>query len=134
MKRLQATTAADSLEAAVRRAWMAPVVVIASMLGVAGCGGSGGDTESEATDAVTLHGAPEAFEFDAETKARQKLVLVALAKAPADLVIENARVLNVHTLSWVDAQDIVIAEGRIAWVGPAGEWGGEAEELSLIHI
>ena len=128
MKRLQATTAADSLEAAVRRAWMAPVVVIASMLGVAGCGGSGGDTESEATDAVALHGAPEAFEFDAETKARQKLVLVALAKAPADLVIENARVLNVHTLSWMNAQDIVVAEGRIAWVGPTGEWGGKAEE------
>ena len=73
MKRLQATTAADSQEAAFGRAWTAPVVlgalVIASMLGVAGCGGSGGDTESEATDAVTLHGAPEAFEAAANRAA-----------------------------------------------------------------
>ena len=79
-------------------------------------------------EVVTLHGAPEAFEFDDETKARQQLVLVALAKAPADLVIEKARVLNVHSLQWMADHDIVIAEGRIAWVGPHGEWEGEAKE------
>ena len=62
---------------------------------------------------VTLYDKPEPFTFDAETQARQKLVLVALEKAPADLVIKGARVLNVHTLKWMENHDIVIAE---AWV------------------
>ncbi|MCK5768761.1 adenine deaminase C-terminal domain-containing protein [Algiphilus sp.] len=75
---------------------------------------------------VTLYDKPEPFTFDAETQARQKLVLVALEKAPADLVISGATVLNVHTLQWMENHDIVIAEGRIAWVGPGGEWGGKA--------
>lgn len=73
--------------------------------------------------------APDApFEFDEETRARQNLTLVALGKAPADLIISGATVLNVFTLSWMEDHDIVIAGERIAWVGPRGEWVGEVAE------
>jgi adenine deaminase len=61
---------------------------------------------------------------DPETKARQRLVLVSLGKAPADLIVRGARVLSVFSLTWADDQDIVIAGGRIAWVGPRGGWLG----------
>ena len=96
------------------RAALLCAVMLASPAGAAGPG------------TVTLYDKPEPFTFDAETQARQKLVLVALEKAPADLVISGATVLNVHTLQWMENHDIVIAEGRIAWVGPGGEWGGKA--------
>ena len=121
-----------------RGAWvgsaLVTMLIAMALLQSAGCSkaeegrdpGDAADASSEPV--VKLHGKPEPFTFDAETKARQKLVLVALARAPADLVIENARVLNVHSLSWMEAQDIVIAESRIAWVGPHGEWEGEAKK------
>lgn len=65
-------------------------------------------------------------EFNEETKTRQHLVLVALGKQPAALVIRNVKVLNVFTLTWMPAQDIVIADKRIAWVGPTQTWQGTA--------
>ncbi len=64
------------------------------------------------------------FVADAETKLRQRLVLVALGRAPADLIIRGARLLSVFSLTWADDQDIVIAGGRVAWTGPAGQWPG----------
>ncbi|PZU10219.1 adenine deaminase [Sphingomonas sp.] len=67
--------------------------------------------------------------FDAETLARQKLVEVALARAPADLVIRGARVLNVFTSQWDDGQDIVISGERIAWVGKSGDWKGKTKKV-----
>src|SRR5579864_1186195 len=64
--------------------------------------------------------------FDTETKVRQELVQVALGKAPADLVIHGATVLNVFTLSWEPNQDIIVKGKRVAWVGPAVGWHGKA--------
>lgn len=52
-----------------------------------------------------------------------------LTSGQIDLMIHNARVLNVYTLSWEDGQDIVIARQRIAWVGPAGQWKGHASSV-----
>ncbi len=69
------------------------------------------------------------FEFSAETKLRQQLVQVALGREPADLIIRGATVLNVFTLQWEPAQDIVIKGPRIAWVGPVGQWPGECENV-----
>ncbi len=57
---------------------------------------------------------------------RQQLVLVALGKAPADRIIQDVNMLEVHTLQWLDHQDIVIKGERIAWVGPTGGWTGQA--------
>src|SRR5882724_11175687 len=73
--------------------------------------------------------APAAFPFSEETKIRQDLILVALAKSPADLIIRGANVLNVFSLSWESNQDIVIKGKRIAWVGPAGEWKGTCDHI-----
>src|SRR4051794_39189818 len=69
-------------------------------------------------------GAPAAFTFSEEALIRQDLILVALAKSPADLIIRGATVLNVFSLSWESNQDIVIKGKRIAWTGPVGEWKG----------
>ena len=69
------------------------------------------------------------FAFNAETKVRQELTLVALGKRPADLIIRGANVLDVFTLTWRGEQDIVIKDERIAWVGEIGTWPGEAEVI-----
>jgi adenine deaminase len=60
-----------------------------------------------------------------EAAAHQKLVQTALGKEEADLVIQGATVLNVHTATWSPGQDIVIRDQRIAWVGPANAWNGK---------
>jgi adenine deaminase len=65
-------------------------------------------------------------EFNTETKIRQELVLVALGKTPADLIIKNVNVLNVFTATWMPGTDVVIKGQRIAWVGPTGGWKGVA--------
>jgi adenine deaminase len=69
------------------------------------------------------------FVFDEETKLRQQLTLVALGKSPADSIISDVTLLNVHSLEWQPNQDIVISNGRIAWVGPTGKWTGEAANV-----
>lgn len=63
-----------------------------------------------------------------EIAIRQQLVPVALAKAPADRIVRVGRLLDVHSGLWLDDQDIVVKGRRIAWVGPAGTWQGEASE------
>jgi adenine deaminase len=52
----------------------------------------------------------------AEGAALDTLLRVARGDAPADLVIRNARVVNVRTLE-IEALDLAIAEGRIAGLG-----------------
>ena len=47
-----------------------------------------------------------------------RLVAVAAGRSPADTVIRNGRWVNVHTREILPDQDIAIAEGRIAYVGP----------------
>ncbi len=46
------------------------------------------------------------------------LIAVAAGRAPADLVIRNARVVNVHTREVLENWDVAVACGRIAYVGP----------------
>src|SRR5258708_36223645 len=67
--------------------------------------------------------------FDAETKIRQSLVQVALAKEPADLIIRGANGLNGYTLLRMPDQDIVVRGKRIAWGGPTGLWQGPCLDL-----
>lgn len=64
-----------------------------------------------------------------EVAIRQNLTLVALGKGKADRILRVGRLLDVHGCRWHENQDIVIAGRRIAWVGPAGQWPGEAAEL-----
>ena len=77
------------------------------------------------------------FRFSAEVRTRQQLVAVALGRQPADLRLQGATVLNLATLCWEDAQEIVIAAGRIAYVGPVGTWPGTAavtRDLSRFRV
>ncbi len=67
--------------------------------------------------------------FNEETKIRQSLVQVALAREAADLIIRGANVLNVFTLMWMPDTDIVVKGKRIAWVGPTGQWKGRAGNI-----
>lgn len=73
------------------------------------------------------------FKYNTEIRTRQELTLVALGKQPADLIIRGADVLDVFTLTWRKEQDIVIVGERIAWVGDAKSWPGEAESIIEAH-
>ncbi|MEM8867860.1 MAG: adenine deaminase C-terminal domain-containing protein [Verrucomicrobiota bacterium] len=68
------------------------------------------------------------FDFNEEASARQHAALVAMGKKPADVLLQNVTLLNVHIGMWVEAQDIVIAGKRVAWVGATGGYEGEALE------
>ncbi|MET0741981.1 MAG: adenine deaminase C-terminal domain-containing protein [Microvirga sp.] len=61
-----------------------------------------------------------------EVRIRQDLVLVALGKRPADLLLRVGRMLDVHSRSWLDNQEIAVRGRRIAWTGPAGAFPGQA--------
>jgi adenine deaminase len=63
-----------------------------------------------------------------EVTIRQRLVLVALGKAPADLAIEVGRLLAVYSRHWLVDQEIIIAGRRIAYIGPIGSYRGAVEE------
>jgi adenine deaminase len=65
---------------------------------------------------------------EGEVAIRQELALVALGKRPADRSLRVGRLLDVHTRTWLDDQEIVIKGRRIAWVGPAGTYHGEVRE------
>ena len=81
--------------------------------------------------APTAHGDTSA-RLDAEVAVRQTLIQVALAREPADLVLSGATVLNVFTSEWQPGQDIVIVDGRIAWVGATGAWPGKAAKTEKV--
>ncbi len=55
----------------------------------------------------------------------QQLVRVAMGDVPADLVIKNAKLVNVCTAEIQEGMDVAIAEGRIALVGDASHCIGE---------
>ncbi|GGA66277.1 adenine deaminase 2 [Nitratireductor aestuarii] len=65
---------------------------------------------------------------DREIRIRQELTLVALGKRPADRSLRVGRLLDVHSRTWREDQEIVIHGRRIAWVGPAGTFPGEVRE------
>src|SRR5260221_11985977 len=59
-----------------------------------------------------------------EIRIRQDLVLTALGRRPADRALRVGWLLDVHSRSWREDQEIVFKGGRIAWVGPAGSHPG----------
>src|SRR5271156_837977 len=63
-----------------------------------------------------------------EVRIRQDLALTALGKRPADKSLRVGRLFDVHTRTWLSDWEIVIKGRRIAWTGPAGEYGGEVGE------
>ncbi|MEJ1160039.1 adenine deaminase [Prosthecomicrobium sp. N25] len=63
-----------------------------------------------------------------EIRIRQDLLQVALGRQPADRLLRVGRLLEVHSRTWLDDQDIAVRGRRIAWVGPAGAFPGEARE------
>src|ERR1043165_9725244 len=63
-----------------------------------------------------------------EVRIRQDLVLTALGKRPADRLLRVGRLLDVHSRTWLEDQEIVIKGRRIAYVGPAGNYTGEVAE------
>lgn len=62
-----------------------------------------------------------------EIRIRQELTLVALGKKAADRLLRVGRMLDVHSREWLEDQEIVIHGRRIAYIGPAGSWPGEAK-------
>lgn len=46
------------------------------------------------------------------------LIAVAAGRAPADLVIENAKVVNVHSREVLEGWAVAVSAGRFAYVGP----------------
>ena len=67
--------------------------------------------------------------LDDEVAIRQQLIQVALAREDADLILRGASTLNVFSSTWMPDQEIVIRGKRIAWVGPSGQWRGNAREI-----
>jgi adenine deaminase len=63
-----------------------------------------------------------------EVAIRQALIGVPLGRRPADRLIRVGRLLDVHGRVWLHDQEIAIFGRRIAWVGPAGRFPGEAAE------
>jgi len=66
-----------------------------------------------------------------EVLIRQRLTLVALGKETADVALRVGRLLDVATRTWLDDQEIIIKDRRIAYVGNAGSYPGEV--LQRVH-
>ena len=60
-----------------------------------------------------------------EVRIRQDLALTALGRRPADCALRVGQLLDVHTRTWLQDQEIVFKGRRIAWVGDAGTYTGE---------
>ena len=58
-----------------------------------------------------------------------KLSLVATGKEKADLVIKNAKLVNVCTREIMEGADVAVSEGRIALVGDASHCVGEKTKI-----
>ena len=72
---------------------------------------------------------------ESDVAVRQRLTLVALGKEPADLALRVGRLLAVHSRLWLQDQEIVIKDKRIAWVGPAGTYRGTVHERrEYLHL
>ena len=57
------------------------------------------------------------------------LANVAMGAEKADLVIRNARLVNVCTAEVQEGTDVAVAEGRVALVGDAAHCIGEETEV-----
>jgi adenine deaminase len=63
-----------------------------------------------------------------EVRIRQDLTLTALGKRPADKILRVGRLLDVHSRTWLEDWEIVTKGRRVAYLGPAGSYCGEARE------
>ena len=61
---------------------------------------------------------------------RRALIQVARGKAPADLVLRNARLVNVFS-NEIQPADVAIYQDRVAGVGAPGSYGSAAREVDL---
>jgi adenine deaminase len=52
------------------------------------------------------------------TESAARLIDVAMARSPADLVIRGGRWVNVHSGEIISGTDVAVADGRFAYVGP----------------
>jgi adenine deaminase len=78
------------------------------------------------------------IDFKTEIALRQSLVQVALGRVQADVLVQVGRLLDTGTATWIEEADVVIAQGRIAFVGPRGSFTGAAKTVvdrtSLIAV
>ena len=81
-------------------------------------------------DMATPNTIPDDLLIDAsdEIRIRQDLVLTALGHRQADRALRVGRLLDVHSRTWSEDQEIVFKGRRIVWVGPAGSYPGEVRE------
>ena len=68
------------------------------------------------------------LDAEAEVAIRQRLVLVGLGRAPADLAIEVGRLFSAYSRTWMKDQEVIVAGRRIAYVGPVGSYRGTVRE------
>ena len=66
-----------------------------------------------------------------EVLIRQRLTLVALGKEKADVALRVGKLLDVATRTWLEDQEIIIKDRRIAYVGNAASYPGEV--LQRVH-
>jgi adenine deaminase len=60
----------------------------------------------------------------------RELSAVCMGRRPADLVIRNGRLVNVHTREVLDGMEVAVAEGRVAMFGDCGHTvGAETETI-----
>src|SRR3954470_15601650 len=58
----------------------------------------------------------------------RELTAVAMGREPAELVIRNGRLVNVHTREVLDGADVAVAHGRVAMFGDVSHTVGPATE------
>lgn len=66
-----------------------------------------------------------------EVVIRQDLVLTALGRRPADRSLRVGKLLDVHSRTWSEDQEIVFKGRRIAWVGPAGSYPAKSASACI---
>ncbi len=63
------------------------------------------------------------------TEATRSLTAVCMGREPADLVVANGRLVNVHTREIEDGVDVAVRHGRVAMVGDAAHARGPETEV-----
>ncbi|CAN0564259.1 unnamed protein product, partial [Ectocarpus sp. 12 AP-2014] len=63
-----------------------------------------------------------------EARIRRDLIDVALGRSEADTLLRLDRLLDTHTGLWRQDVDVVMAQGRVAYVGPRGSFPGTAKQ------
>ena len=85
-------------------------------------------------DMATPNAIPDDLLINAsdEIRIRQDLVLTALGHRPADRALRVGRLLDVHSRTWSEDQEIVFKGRRIVRVGPAGSYPGQTAPIASL--